>query len=181
MQFITMLMKTNHIKFIIALLGILVSWVNPTDNPDGCVFDSSSITDDFLKENINIQSYIWSDKNKKAYVLLKNGDYVFVKKWACIHYGMEAKKISILPSHKGASIKYWQKDMLSFGEQFLDEGNFKAYKEAVEKTDWAQGKDNLKVNDKYQIDIPGFSYPLYYVTLERIEDMVITTIYYYMN
>jgi len=71
--------------------------------------------------------------------------------------------------------------MLSFGEQFLDTPEFEAYKVVVEKNDWAQGKDNLKVNDKYQIDIPGFSYPEYYVTLERIDDMVITTVYYYMN
>ncbi|ACE05851.1 hypothetical protein Aasi_0440 [Candidatus Amoebophilus asiaticus 5a2] len=174
-------MIRDHMKFCILLLSMLAGSVSATDNPDGCVFDSNSITDDFLKENKNIQSYTWSNKDKTAYILLKSGEYVFVKKWACVHYGMEAKKISILPSEEQASITYWQKDMLSFGEQFLSTGNFEAYKSAVEKTDWAQGKDNLEVNDKYQIDIPGFSYPLYYATLERIGDMVITTVYYYMN
>jgi len=171
----------SYMKSCILLLAMLVSSVSAMDSQDGCVFDPNSITDDFLKENKNIQSYIWSDKGKTAYILLKSGEYVFVKKWACVHYGMEAKKISILPSEEQTSIKYWQKDMLSFGEQFLSTGNFEAYKSAVEKNDWAQGKDNLEVNDRYQIDIPGFSYPLYYVTLERIEDMVITTVYYYMN
>jgi len=174
-------MIRDYMKFCILLLSMLANSVSATDNPDGCVFDSNSITDDFLKENKNIQSYIWSNKDKKAYILLNNGDYVFVKKWACIHYGMKAKKISMLPRQETASIKYWQKDMLSFGEQFLSTGNFEAYKSAVEKNDWAQGKDNLEVNDRYQIDIPGFSYPEYYVILERIDDMVITTVYYYMN
>ncbi len=71
--------------------------------------------------------------------------------------------------------------MLSFGEQFLSIGNFEAYKEAVEKIDWAQGKNNLMINDRYKINIPGFSYPEFYVMLERNQDMVMATISYYMN
>ena len=176
------MMIKNYINLSILLLYMLTGPISTTGNSDDeCVFDANSITDDFLKENKNIQSYIWSDKDKKAYILLKNGDYVFVKKWACAHYGMKAKKISILPRQERASIKHWQKDMLSFGEQFLSTPEFEVYKSTIEKIDWAQGKEHLCVNDKYQIDIPGFSYPLYYVMLERLEDMVITTIYYYMN
>ncbi len=181
----------KHINLGILLLAILASSFSTADhsdnpdNPDRCVFNADALTDDFLKENKNIQSYIWSNKDKKAYILLKNGDYVFVKQWACIHYGMEAKKITMLPclpKKEQTSLKYWQKDMLSFGEQFLDKGLSELYRSVIENTDWAQGKEHLMVNDKYEIRIPvNISYPEFYVMLERREDMVVITIYFYMN
>ncbi len=84
-------MGRTYINLSIILLVILGSWVIKEET-DQCVFNADAITDDFLKANKNIQSYIWSNKDKTAYILLKNEDYVFVKKWACVQYGMKAKK-----------------------------------------------------------------------------------------
>eukprot|EP01132_Coremiostelium_polycephalum_P000053 gene53-77_t len=151
----------KYVNLHILLLATLICSVSSIDNSDECVFDASSITDDFLKQNKNIQSYIWSAKDKQAHILLKNGDYVFVAKWACSHYGMKATKISMLSRVEEANTKYWQKDMLSFGEQFLWTGDFEAFKSVVEKTDWTKGGENLYVSDKYKIDIPHWSYPEY--------------------
>ena len=165
--------------FSLYLLCSLFSWTNIQQ--DECVFDSSSITEDFLKQNKAIQAYNWSDNTKTATVLMKTGEYVFVKKWACISYGMEVKKITMFPSAGQESISYWQKDLISFGQQFLGKADFEVYKSVIEKAHWAQGVKKLMINDKYEIHIPHDTYPEFFAMLERREDMVVVTLYYYMN
>jgi hypothetical protein len=174
-----MKIKTLVLSFSLGFLPMFSMHANI--NEEECVFDASSITDDFLKENDEIQAYHWSDDTKTAAVLLKTGEYVFIKKWACIHYGMEAKKITMFPSVEQESIAYWQKDLLSFGQQFLCQGDFELYKSTLEKTNWAQGREKLLINEKYEINIPHEAYPEFFVMLERREDMVVVTLYYYMN
>ena len=112
---------------------------------------------------------------------MKNGDYVFVKKWACLTFGMEAVKITVLPEYSEVNMKYYQQDMLNFGQQFLEKSYYNLYKNVVGNDDWMQAKLLLEVNDKYKINIPGLSYPAYYVTLERNANTIITTIFYYMD
>ncbi len=178
--------KMNKIGKFYRLLPLAITLISASsvlNTLDECVFDATSITDDFLKANENIESYIWKnlENAKKAYVLLKNGDYVVVEKWAHTHYGMSATKIRILSSDEEYNMQYWKKDMLEFGEQFLSQSHFKAYQNVIENDDWIKGKTRLIKNDKYEINVPGFSYPEYYVTLERNQDIVIITICYYMN
>lgn len=172
-------MKIRHLAFSIYLFPLLSSWINIQQ--EDCIFDSSAITEDFLKQNKEIKTYSWFDDTKTAAVLMKTGEYVFVKKWACVSYGMEAKKITMFPSAEQESISYWRNDLLSFGQQFLDKGDFEVYKSGIEKTQWAQGVKKLLINDKYEINIPHDTYPEFFAILERREDMVVVTLYYYMN
>lgn len=161
--------KMNKISKLYRLLPLGSTLISASS-----VFHAASITDYFLKANKNIESYIWLDlgNRKKAHILLKNGDYVFVEKWANTHYGMSATKIKILSSDEEYNMQYWKKDMLEFGEQFLSQSHFKSYQNVIENDDRIKGKTRLIKNDKYEINVPGFSYPEYYVTLERNQDIV---------
>ncbi len=146
-----------------------------------CVFDENSITDDFLKGNPEIQSYIWSNDTKTAKVLMKTGEYVFIKKWACLHYGMEAKKVFILPKRIKGDILFWKEEMLVFGKQFLNKEYYENYKSTIYKSDWVRLKERYIINSKYEIDIPYSNYPEFYVQFEKNKDVAIITISYYMN
>lgn len=146
-----------------------------------CIFDESSITDDFLRNNSEIQSYKWFDDIKVATVFMKTGEYVFIKKWACMSYGTEAKKIIMFPAEIDESIYIWRDNLLLFGRQFLSESDYQYYERVIKTTTWAKGKEILGINSKYEIDIPHDNYPEFYASIERKREMVILKFYYYMN
>lgn len=58
---------------------------------DDCVFDPSSVDSSFLTKNANIKYKTWDDKTKEAQAILKDGSFLYVKKWACQHVGMDAR------------------------------------------------------------------------------------------
>ncbi|MBN4046963.1 hypothetical protein JYT34_00575 [Olleya sp. AH-315-K02] len=171
----------KKIQNLVSITFFLALFSCANAQKENCVFDSKSITDDFLKNNNEILSYKWFDDIKTASVLMKTGEYVYVKKWACMSYGTEAKKIIVLSSDIDESISFWSDKLLDFGRQLLNSGDFEFYKEVIGKKDWTKGNGKLLVNSKYEIDIPHETYPEFYAVLERNRNMIIMTFSYYMN
>jgi len=163
------------------LTGILLlSYSCAIGQNDDCVFNPDSINEDFLKSNSNIKSYNWSDLSKEATILMKTGEYVFVKKWACTSYGMEAKMIIVEPLIISDESAYWVTELMEFGKQFLSKGDFSVYQSAISKSDWLKGV-KIGLNSKHEIDIPHNNYPEFYASIERNNDMLIMSFYFYMN
>lgn len=145
-----------------------------------CVFDPSSITSEFISSNPNVESFKWFEDTKEAAILMKSGEYVYLKKWACVSYGMEAKKIVITPLIANESSSFWIGALLEFGKQFLDKGDYEHYASTIKQNNWLKdGK--IMINSKHEVDIPHDNYPEFYAGIERKKDMIIMTFSYYMN
>lgn len=146
-----------------------------------CVFDEKSITEDFLKNNPEIKSYVWHNNDKIANVLMKSGEYVYIKRWACMSYGMEAKKVFIIPNTIDSEVGFWNEKILQFGKEFLDKSDYLSFESAIKSSDWSKGLEFLNIGSKFEIDIRHKTYPEFYLTVERFRDNVVINYLYYMN
>lgn len=147
---------------------------------EDCAFDSSKLNDEFLRRNPDVAAYNWFDDTKIATVLMKTGEYVYIRKWACISYGMEAKKVIVLPPSGNEDSTFWVNALVKFGRQFLSDVDSKLLESIVTDTHWPE-VDELPEHASFEKDIPHSSYPEFYVRLERNSNIVIMTISYYMN
>ena len=147
-----------------------------------CVYELKSITDDFLKDNPKIQSYIWSDSTKEAFVLLRSGEYVYIKKWACIHYSTEVKKV-ILNNDK--EIKFFSKDrikkeILNLGKPFLNSEDCNDLEKYI-SSQYDSIYEKIIAKTKCIIIIPQDTYPYFSITVLRTEGALILSYYYYQD
>lgn len=55
---------------------------------EGCVFDQSKQTDDFIKDKGVFSEYVWDKDKKKATIRLNNGNILKAFRCGCMHFGM---------------------------------------------------------------------------------------------
>ena len=66
----------------------------PAEDVEGCIFDLSEQTSDFLDEIPEFNKYIWNDSTKTATIHLNNGDSLFIKRGGCNHYEVAIRYIT---------------------------------------------------------------------------------------
>jgi hypothetical protein len=168
------------LSIVIPIIFVVSSSCVRGQQSSDCVFDPESINDEFIRNNPDVASYRWFDDSKEATILMKSGEYVYLKKWACTSYGMEAKKIVVTPLIANEESSFWVGALLEFGKEFLSKGDFSVYQSAIKAGDWLRG-DKITVNSKHEIDIPHDNYPEFFARIERQEDMIVMSFYFYMN
>ena len=145
------------------------------DNSD-CVFDNNRINDDFLKENPNIYSYKWDDSLKKASVILKDGELLNIKQWACVHYSINSEML-IYVGYEDLKDK-WKSYFINIVDIIGDK--------AITQLVADKLKENIFLNDSevnlIEIHIPNEWYLEFYLTIkETSNDGYVFSLSYYNN
>ncbi|OWP82741.1 hypothetical protein BWK59_14255 [Flavobacterium davisii] len=89
-----------------------------------CIYDSSLITDEFISK-ISVNKYVWSDLSKEAKIITKEGDFFYIRKWACETEGLVAR-LFVVGDYKEVDKDFlkWKNKVLSQGKEILDEKNY---------------------------------------------------------
>lgn len=146
---------------------------------DDCIFNPRSIKEDFLRQIPDISHYEWDNIDKEARVITKNGDFIYVKKWACNSYGMESKKIIVNPGFGVKSINLWSKEVKLFASQLLDSSNYQSLENYLSENDVII--DSMIGDRRIELDIPHESYSEFLIVIDGGPDALIISISYYMN
>jgi|GEM_PF-3024057 len=59
--------------------------------PDDCIFDQQTQTDEFLKNIAEFDGYYWDKDSKTAEIPLDRGDYLLITRGGCYHFGVSAE------------------------------------------------------------------------------------------
>lgn len=163
---------------LLFLLLVVFHQVSAQDSD--CIYDSTSITPEFLENIGNIHSYKWFEETKEATILMNNGEYIHFKKWACDSYGMELKKVTVVPLLSENKSIFYVNSFEQLGRMFLNKEDFEIFSETLKNTDWVE-KERIEFVSKNEFFVEHDTYPEFYGSIERNRDMVIMSIYYYTN
>ena len=163
-------MLLKSIIIYLFFFGILLS----QDESD-CVFDSKALTDKFLKKNSNFQFFKWDDEKKEAKVITKSGDFIFIKKWACVHRGTLARLIITEPENllNSDNLNYWFEKLKWLSIQIT---NYADSQDLAKHLDKVLTKTTLK--KQLRIDIPSEIYDEFFVYIDFQDGMVILSLFY---
>ncbi len=144
---------------------------------DDCVFDPSSADGSFLTKNPHIKYHAWDDKTKEARAILKDGSFLYVKKWACRHVGMDARLMAFYGKEKIEKDDVQLKRVRWFGSQVLDKSDFKNLGNSILNKTYSR---EIRPNG-YILRIPHGTYSEFYVELTTLNDMQVIAIVYYFS
>jgi hypothetical protein len=113
-------------KRLLFILSIYYSCIHVCygQKASDCIYDSTNITADFIKK-ISIERFTWDDNRKEARVITKAGDFLYIRKWACITEGIVARLIVIgeyQPIEK--NFLKWKEKILSTANEILDSKHY---------------------------------------------------------
>jgi hypothetical protein len=93
-----------------------------------CIYDSTAITSDFIK-NISTEKYEWNNNLKEAKIITKQGDFLYIKKWACVTQGTVAR-LMIIGEYEPIDKNFlkWKNKILSTASEILDKKNYEELK-----------------------------------------------------
>lgn len=138
-----------------------------------CTYSSELLNDNFLRNSELVLDYSWDDKKFEGSALLRSGNILSVKKWACNHLGTSANLLILSESY---SSENWKSHINEISEVVC--GDF-------EKEFILQGINGLKYsnmqysNCKYEIDISNNAFPEFYISIYELEDAVLISIFFY--
>ena len=144
---------------------------------DDCVFDPSSADGSFLTKNANIKYQTWDDKTKETRAILKDGSFLYVKKWACRHVGMDARLMAFYGKNETEKDDAQLKRVLWFGSQVLDKSDFKNLENSILKKTYSR---EIRSNG-YILRIPHNTYSEFYIEFTTLNDMQAIAIVYYFS
>ena len=86
-----------------------------------CIYDSTTINAEFIKL-ISIDSYNWNDVTKEAKIITKQGDFLYIRKWACVTRGTLARLI-VLGEYEPIENNFikWKSKVLQSGKEVLSQ------------------------------------------------------------
>lgn len=92
--------------------------------PSDCIYDSTKITDDFIK-HISTEKYTWNNNSKEAKIITKEGDFLYIRKWACITEGMVAR-VMVIGEYEPIDKNFvkWKNKILSTAKEILDNKDY---------------------------------------------------------
>ena len=89
-----------------------------------CIYDSTNISDDFIKK-INQEKYVWDNISKEARIITKEGDFLYIKKWACETKGLVAR-VFVIGDYAQVDKDFlkWKEKILSQASQILENKDY---------------------------------------------------------
>ena len=152
------------------LLGIITCKAQ-TD----CVYDDSSLTDDFFKVSKQVDFYKWDAVKKEGVAILDDGAILNVKKWACNHIGVSA---NMMIMKEQFSTDSW-KDCITQLSSIVCSNKERSIID--KKLTNLSSFESLREKDcRKEIDLSNEVYPEFYVSIYELEDTVVFSIFYYM-
>jgi len=110
----------------------------------------------------------WDDANKELRSVLSNGDMLYVKYWACEHYGLNAQLLIPTFEWNAASL---EKRISWLSSQVLSKRDVALLDAALKK------HGQIQPNDK--IEIEGTNYDEFNLEINSVNNLTIITIEYY--
>lgn len=113
--------------------------------PKNCIYDSASIKSDFI-EKLNVEKYTWDNTSKEAKIITKNGDFVYIKKWACETKGLVAR-VFIIGEYKEVDKDFvkWKNKIINLASEILERNDFLELEEFF--------KDDSLIANKFGTDL----------------------------
>jgi hypothetical protein len=140
---------------------------------EGCVYNKSIFTNDFLKSSEFVYSYKWDDKEKEGSAILKNGSVLNVKRWACNHIGTSA---NMMLAKEVFDVNFWKDYIKKLSVIVCGKSEIQLINESLSKTPY----DSINKNDcRKEIDVSNEMYPEFYLSVYELEDFTVISIFYY--
>jgi hypothetical protein len=161
-------------RILLSIVLILNSIGSFCQTQEDCVFDSNSITDDFLKESTYVYSYKWDDEKKEGEAILNQGGLLHVKKWACLHYGTQAN-LFMNNIKVGEDLSQYLIKLSSIVGEKIPIEKVKSFLESEEisKTD--------EDERRYEFNLSDENYPEFFLHINQEREYIVFSIYYYRN
>lgn len=124
-------------------------------DPNDCVYDQTTQTDEFLKGIPELSNYTWDQGEKTATVIMEDGDSLLIRRGGCMDFGVSAEfrifsnKVDYKDWSKVFSKIFWIMDLLT--KEFDNEGikkeiNKKTHK--IQKDLYQDGEDIVTFSDQ---------------------------------
>lgn len=159
----------NNLSVLLFFL-LLNVWI--CRSQENCIFDESVLTDNFLEKADFVEYYKWNNEKKEAAVILKNGNIVNIKKWACNHFGTSANMLIAKESYNPNALKSYFEELSKIACSSTEN---KFVKTALENYFTFDGTKGCRE----EIDLSNETYPEFYLLLYDLEDFTVVSIFYY--
>src|SRR3990167_10117607 len=116
-------------KLFLFFIILFISSITYSD--DDCVFNPTAATNPFKKFSENYLSAFWGDEKKEGYAISKNKEFLYVKKWSCVRFGMDAKLIVMYSEKSLEDKQYWIEKALELGKITLDSHEYQFLSNAI--------------------------------------------------
>ena len=157
--------------FILILMKVFVSF-----GQDDCVFNQKSLTDQFLEESKEVIHYTWDSEQHEGQAILRNKGVLNIKKWACHHYGLS---VNMLLPKDSDLINNWKGYLSDLSAIVNSKSSHQTLLEGIELV---KSLDSLSVSKgNYEINLSNNIYPEYYISIHKLVDCNLISIYHYRN
>ena len=148
---------------------------------DACIFDANYFSEADIYKREYVLGYKWDEENKVASILLKSGDYVHLKRWACNSRGSEATMLIVQPDMKYGS-DYWFDQLLIFSERFMDKSAFMYFNERLGIDREEEGVE-MDFERGIELDYSNaeIQFPEFYLLAKIDQGLARFYFYYYQN
>ena len=172
--------STQH-SFLLCISLLMYSCTSSAQDTDrDCIFDPTTITEDFLKEQSGVEYYTWDDDRKVARVLLEDSSYVYVKKWACTSRGMICRQVFANNEVSLNNKSFWMEQLLLLGQRFLKKWDYEDLEKAV-KEGTVETVDCEDAFTQLLISINSESYSLFEASVQSTYGVTVVSVEYHMN
>jgi|GEM_PF-6854536 hypothetical protein len=159
-----------YLGFLILIMSIEVS----AQDSAKCIYDSSKISDTFINK-ISYEKYTWDNKTKEARIITKDGDFLYVRKWACVTEGILARLIVCTKQSTDNlcdSFLPWKEKTIKLGDELLDEDSKKIFNSFFSDTGLTAGR----VGKDLVFYVPDDKYKKFVVVISPQDQMVVISI-----
>jgi hypothetical protein len=163
-------------KQLTTIILIAISFGCNGQKSTDCTFSDKFINKNFITRNNTIHSFKWDDLNKSAQIILKTGEIVRMRRWACTHIGMMGSMMIEVNNFKEEN---WKNYVNTLVKTICNKEESDLINKSILKIKNYQDLKN--VGSKREIEILNSNYPEFYLSFYELDDFIVIAISNYKN